>query len=394
MKRLAYILAIASLAVLTSCRETVFTPRPTIPLVYSILQDSSSRQGVVKSYRSKGPDGSIAIIGSPDETELLAKCLLAADYVNNIDGALKPDLLPDFAGEQIDLILDPVNTPYTGFIPRHTDALRATAVELSVLAMDTLCRLNPYSADKLKPKSCAKIILFSSSMMAEWGQFDVDTLIQLAGGSPLTISPVQALLEEALMDGDKVNIGVWASAKVAQSGVYESIHSNLHSGSSLRVLTPNSGNDTGSKFRSILGQYRKAGYPLPMHVLLLDEFGADIPGIMAEADSIRAGFSEEDLSMAKALAADFKVVEATSAISRCCYRMLRRENLFTHNIAYPKYSIYRTEKDHDGTIVLVDLSSKSLTPAPVPVPVPAPVQSDSLNASADNTHRLYVSDND
>ena len=385
MKRLVPILSTAVLALLLSCQETVFTPRPTIPLVYSILQDTSGLKGVVKSYRSQGPDGSIAIIGSPEETILLAESLLTADNVNNIDGSLRPDLLPDFAGEHFDLLLDPVNSPYDKFIPDNTQGLREAAVMVSVFGMDSLCRLNPYSPDNLRFKRGAKLLLYSSTYISEWGQFDVDTLIQLAGGAPLTLSPAQALLEEALIGKDNVNIGVWASAKVAESGVYEAVHSRMHSASVLKVMTPDeSGIDVRDRFRSILGQYRKAGFPLPMHVLLLDDFGADVSGIMAEADSIRVGFSEEDMAMAKVLAPDFRVVEAKSALSRSCYRMLRRENLFTHNIAYPSASLYRTERDHDGTMVLVELSDRYLPPS----------LADFMDEFAQTTRRFYVSDND
>ena len=381
MKRLSILLSIAAVAAFTSCRETVFTPRPTIPLVYSILQDTSGFKDVVRSFPMDGPNGSIAIIGSPEESILLAESLLTADFVNNIDGSLTPDHLPDFSGEHFDLLLDPVNTPYGGFIPENPDGLREATVRLSVFAMDTLCRLNPYSADNLKRKSGAKVLLLSSAYMSEWGQFDVDTLIQLAGGSPLTISPVQALLEEALIGGENVNIGVWASASVAESGVYESVHSGMRSASALKVLTPEL-KDEG--FRGILSQYRLSGSPMPMNVLLLDDFGASADSIMAEADSIRAGFSEEDLALAKVMAPDFRVVEATSALCRSCYRMMRKENLFTHNISYPEASLYRTEKDRAGNLVLVELSDRYMPPT----------WAEFMDAFAENTRRFYVSDND
>ena len=384
MKRLVYILSIAALAALTSCRETVFTPRPTIPLVYSILQDTASLK-VVKEYRSQGPVGSIALIGTPEETILLAERLLTADFVNNIDGSAKPDMLPDFSGEHFDLILDPVNAPYEQFLKEDMNGLREIAVGLSLFAIDTLCRLNPYNADNLKHKDGAKVLLFSSTLMSEYGQFDVDTLIQLAGGTPLTLSPVQALLEEALLNGENVNVGVWTSARVAKSGVYEAVHSNLRSASKIKVMAPDDEEaDLKGRFHSILMQYRNSGSPLPMHVLLLDDFEASAEEILAEADTIRTGLLEEEMAMAKVLAPDFKVVDVTTAISHSCYRLLRRENLFTHNIAYPGASLYRTEKDHDGTEVLVELSDLYL---------PSTL-AEFMDKYAQTTLRFYVSNND
>ncbi|MBP5637663.1 MAG: hypothetical protein J6X25_09165, partial [Bacteroidales bacterium] len=88
--------------------------------------------------------------------------------------------------------------------------------------------------------------------------------------------------------------------------------------------------------------------------------------------------------MAKVLAPDFRVVDVTTAISHSCYRMLRRENLFTHNISYPVASLYRTEKDHDGTMVLVELSPRYLPQS----------LDEFMDAFAVNLRRFYVSDND
>lgn len=383
MKRLSYILA-ALLPALAGCHETVFTPRPTIPLVYSIVQDSTGQSALVKSYGTLGEDGSIAIIGPSEETVILAESLLTADLVNNIDGSSRPDSLPDFSGEHFDLLLDPVNAPYEQFIGAGTDKLRENTVRLAVFAMDSLCRLNPYSPENLRKKSRAKILVFSSTAVSGWGQFDVDTLIQLSGGRPLTVSPVQALLAEALVGGDNVNLCVWASPLVAECGVYESAHAWLRGESTLKVFTPRVEGDLRARFRDILLQYRKSGAPLPVHSLLLDDFGASVPDIMAEADSIRAGFSEDDMALAKVLAPDFRIIEATEAISRYCYRLMRQENIFTHNIAYPSASLYRTELDHDGTMVLVELQDRYMPPT----------LADFLDAFAVKTRSFYVSDND
>ena len=383
MKRLAYILA-AALPALVACHETVTQPRPTIPLVYSVVQDSTGQSALVKSYGSIGADGSIALIGPSEETVMLAESMLTADWVNNIDGTSRPDSLPDFSGEHFDLILDPVNAPYEQYLDTDTDRLRENAVRLSLFGIDSLCRLNPYSPENLQKKSRAKVLVFSSSLVSGFGQFDVDTLIQLAGGKPLTVSPVQALLAEALVGGDNVNICVWASPKVAGSGVYENSHAWLRSSSTLKVFTPQVEGDLRSRFRDVLMQYRKSGAPLPVHYLLLDDFGASVSALMAEADSIRAGYSEDDMALAKVLAPDFRIIEATEAIDRYCYRLLRQENFFTHNIAYPTASLYRTEEDHDGTMVLVELQDRYMPPS----------LADFLDAFAEKTRSFYVSDND
>ena len=383
MKRLIPILSIAAALSLAACQETVFTPRPTIPLVYSILQDTSAAGHAVKDFVSEKGECSIAVIGAPEETILLAERMLTADFVNNIDGSSRPDSLPDFSGERIQLILDAVNSPYENFIGKDTDALRAAVVGLSVFAMDSTCRMNPFSPENMQPKQRSRVLVFSSSLISEFGKFDVDTLLQLSGARPHTLSPVQALLEEALTGGDNVNIGVWASPYVAGSRVYEAEHSRMGGASSIKVLNTAEEGLAGG-FRDILTQYRNSGAPLPMNVLLLDNFGMRADELMAEADSIRAGYWEDDMALSKVMAKDFRIVEATSAVSRSCYRMMRRENLFTHNIFYPKASLYRTEKERTGKTVLAVLSERYFTDSYI----------DFMDANAATTRSFYVPDID
>ena len=362
MKRLIPILAIGAAFTLAACQETVFTPRPTIPLVYSILQDTSAMGHVVKAYASEGHEGSIAIIGTPEETMLLAESMLTADFVNNIDGSSRPDALPDFSGENLDLILDAVNAPYGQFLPNKTDALRASMVRLSVFAMDSVSRVNPFSAESSRKKFRSKVIVYSSSLVSEYGQFDVDTLLQLAGAKHYTLSPVQALLEEALLGGDNVNIGVWASPEVAGSGVYEAVHGRLRNASTIKVISTEESDSVGLGFREFLARYRGTGRPpRPMNVLLLDGFGLGSEEIMKQVEFIRDGYSEDDIALGEVLAKDFRVIEAKDAINRSCYRLMRRENLFEHNIFYPRANLYRVEKDHGGHIVLAVLSERYFT---------------------------------
>lgn len=384
MKRLFYILSTCAALSLAACQETVYSPRPTIPLVYSILQDTSAMGHVVKAYVSEGQEGSIALIGEPAQTILLAESMLKADFVNNIDGSYRPDSLPDFSGEHLDLILDAVHSPYVRYIVKDTDALRNAVVGLSVSAMDSVCRINPFSPENMLRKSRAKVIVYSSSIISEYGQFDVDTLLQLAGAKPYTLSPVQALLDEALSKGgENLNIGVWASPVIASSGIYEAVHGRIGGTSTLKVMN-SAEEDLSSAFRDILAQYRSSGRPLPMHVLLLDDFDMRADVLMAQADSIRAGYSEEDMSLSKVLAKDFRVIEAKDAVCRSCYRLMRKENLFTHNISYPKASLYRTEKDRLGKDVLAILSERYFTDSYI----------EFMDANAPALREFYVPDND
>jgi len=278
-----------------------------------------------------------------------------------------------------------VNSPYEKLV-KNSDSLklRQAIVEEAMFAMDSVCRLNPYSPDNLKSKRQAKVLVFTSTWASQYGQFDVDTLISLSGGKPLTVSVAQALLEEALLGGDNVNLGVWATELVANSGLYQAQHALLRGNSKLQVMTPEAEGDLRARFRGIVRQYRNSGGSIPMHALLLDDPGASVQDLKAEVDSLRASFSEDDMALAKVLAPDFRIIESTEAVCRSCYRLMRNENIFTHDIKFPSATIYRTEMDHSGTMVLVELSDKYLPES----------LGEFMDAFALKTSSFYVSDND
>ena len=100
---------LALLLALVSCQERPVVLQDTIPYVKQIAVDTTGTFDLVRSYRTAGSKGSIAVIGEPEDASRLASFLLTADNVDNIDGRARPDRLLDFSGETFDVILDEYN---------------------------------------------------------------------------------------------------------------------------------------------------------------------------------------------------------------------------------------------------------------------------------------------
>src|SRR5574344_2756955 len=58
----------------------------------------------------------IGVIDASSEGFSVVEDLLVADYVDNITGALSPDGIPDFGGENFQFLADEANSPYRNYI--------------------------------------------------------------------------------------------------------------------------------------------------------------------------------------------------------------------------------------------------------------------------------------
>ena len=353
------LIGIAAAALVCACKPQVAPPRPTISLVEAIVADTSGVGRVARSAGHGAVQGSVALIGEPQDGILLARRFVAADRVDNIDGQARRDSLPDFAGEVFDVILDAYNAPYNHFFaegPNRVeglDSLRAAAVQNAVFAWDSTCFRSASDLESRLGKSRAKVLVFTSAAQAEYGLFDVDTLQQLTGGKSHLVSAMNVLLEEAFEGGAK-NLAVWTSRDTRVSGVWQHVFSQMaEPGTTLTVITPESALDIRTEFRDVLRQYRTTGRSLD--ALLIDSYATDQLPLLGEVTMIRRGGTDEDTALDKMLSPDFRVLDAGSSVVRSTYRLLRRENLFTHRIARPSARYYETGESPDGSPVLVEV---------------------------------------
>ena len=355
--RKSTILALAALwAGMTSCKQANLSPRPTIPLVYSILADTTGTAGLVASAGRAGEDFSIAIIGEPGDAIALARHFQYADRVDNISGKPSRDSLPDFAGERFDVILDAVNAPYGAYVSAQgMDSLREAAVNNAVFAWDSTCYRSATDKRPLLGKQRSSILIYTSSLQASYGVFDADTLQQLAGGKSRILSPVPLMLEKAL-EGGALNLAVWTDRASARSHTWETAFEKMkRPGASIAVICTDEALDIRTEFRQLLRQYRSLGKSLD--VLLLDTYRIAPAPLLSELELIRMAGTEEDALLDKLLSPAFSFIDPASVLLDNTYRILRDNHLFSHRIALPALMYYETATADDGSPILVEVAS-------------------------------------
>ena len=349
-----YIILILAAAVsLYSCRTKALPPRPTIPLVESIVKDTSSLARLVTMAGASGAEGSIAILGEPEEAVVLGRLFQSIDAVDNIDGREKRDSLQDFAGEQIDVILDVLNAPYSHYIPEGLDSLREAAVQGAMFAWDSTCFKYALGRDKLH-KSRAKILILSSPLHSAYGLFDVDTLKQLCSGQCFLATPVETTLKDAVNHG-ATDIAVWASREVCASGAYESAFKEMGAEGTVTSIAPEAALDIRTEFRNLLRQYRATGKQ--MDALILSNYSMDKRILEAELDLIRGAGTEEDQAFSRMLSPEFTIITPGASLTAAVYKYMRSGSLFTHRIALPAVRWFRTSESGDGDPVIVEVGT-------------------------------------
>ena len=342
---------------LASCQERQVPVRDTIPYVKQLAVDTAGTYSLLASYRSAGSVGSIAVIGEPEAAWQLSSRLLAADEVDNIDGKPRPDRLPDFAGESFDILMDQYNAPYTRMAASSPDSLREIAVRNAVISIDSVAYSNALDPMSRLRKSRAKVFVLANSLLAEYGQFDIDTLFKMAGREALILTPVEAMLETAAKAGCR-SVAVWAPQEARSA--YE------HAAQAYPQMTVTVVSTTGNgmlrpAFRDMLRIFRSLKPKETLDAVLLDSFTADLDELAAEQEHIHRQITEEDMAFDRIMTPHFQFIKPNACLTSALYRLLRERNLFTHDIAYPAVRYYQTEENRDGEYVPVEVSAEYIS---------------------------------
>ena len=370
MIRMKHILTVLALLVaFASCNERPTVVRDTIPYVKQLAADTTGTFRLVRTYRSAGSKGSIAVIGEPEAAAQLASVLLAADLVDNIDGRAVPDRLPDFAGETFDILMDLYNAPYIRLAGSSPDSLREVAVRNAVIAVDTVAYSNASDPRSRLSKTRAKVFVLANSLLSEYGKFDVDTLFKMAGREAIILTPVEAMLQEAARTGCK-SVAVWAPAEARSA--YENAAKKLTPQLEVTVVSTTGNGILRPAFRDMLGIYRSLKPNGSLDAVLLDSFTASVEELNAEKEHIHRQITEQDMAFDRILTPHFRFIEPTAALTGALYRLLRERNLFTHDIAYPAVRYYQTEENLDGEFVPVEVSAAYLSAQTKPEPAYVP----------------------
>lgn len=370
MTRIKHILGVlALLLTFASCNKRPVVVRDTIPYVKQLAADTTGAFRLVRTYRSAGTKGSIAVIGEPEAAARLASFLLAADQVDNIDGRPVPDRLPDFAGESFDILLDLYNAPYVRMAGSSPDSLREVTVRNVVNAVDTVAFSNALDPRSRLTKARSKVFVLANSLLSEYGTFDVDTLFKMAGREPIILTSVEAMLQEAARTGCK-SVAVWAPAEARSA--YENAAKVLTPNLDVTVVSTTGNGVLRPAFRDMLRIYRSLKPGGNLDAVLLDSFTASLEELNAEKEHIHRQITEEDMAFDRILMPRFRFIEPNTSLTGALYRLLREKNLFTHDIAYPSVRYYQTEENPDGEFVPVEVSAAYLSAQTKPEPAYVP----------------------
>ena len=323
---------------LLSCAERPVVSFVPVPLVSGLMADTTvAAWSPLAGFDAEDPRGSIAVIGAPERVSRMMGYMLLQDSFDNIDGRLLSDGLPDFSGETLAAYRDSAYVPYHAFLQEGREVqLREATVRMVLAALDTVYNRNDFDHENLLPKQRTKMLVLASPYLARYGSHDLAVLFGDAKADiPVITVPgaLRAHLERA--HAYPCNVGVLAGRQMAVSSVYpEELE-----GCAVTVLSPVEESPETELLR-FLDMYSDAGNTLPLNALLVDEPNVHPDSLRATLARIRRSDTEEMLQYGRLIAPDFEVVDAVACTAAECYRVLRRRNLFTHDIAYPRAEFY------------------------------------------------------
>ncbi|MBQ1619234.1 MAG: hypothetical protein II095_06875 [Bacteroidales bacterium] len=335
-----YLIA-SALLLLTACSGKVQIGKPTIPYVREIISDHSLPQHALASgYKPQG-DAAIYLVGPSEQCIPLLKAFMQSDIYDNVDGRSSNDGLADFAGETICTVSDIANSPYAKFLAEgREDALREVTVRNVLATMDTLCRIGEHDQTGMGRKPASKVVVLPSPYASEFGLYDVDTLFNALGCGLHVVSPLRVMMDRVFSGrkGDAM-VGVISTRDNVASGGYSSFVQEVSARHSLTgsdcVVFP-SDTSGADPLVSFLNSYMAAGYTRPLDALLVDDYDIDPDAVAVSLSLLTDPSGDLSLTYGNLLARDFMLLDARRAAVEECYRILRSNNLFTHNIAQPK----------------------------------------------------------
>ena len=359
VRRAALPLLLPLLLLAASCDRQTEEARPTIPLVREILSDRADYRALVLRAAAPKPASDIAIIGSEFACERLAEQFCFRDEQDNVDARRHGDGLPDFAGETFVCIEDA--RPYASVLEENgEEELRRQTVLRVLAALDTTVHISPYDVDGLSTKDRSKMVVLADPYLAEYGGFDVDTLLRSTGCAVPVISPVERMIGRAFEKSGRgdPSVAILCAPQFAGSGIYERIFARMAGERGLQgascVVSGVERKD--SLLRRFLRGYLEGGQARPLDAVLIDDLSVNPDSLKFELAEIVSVMNESSMTYGRLIPRDFFFLNAFEEVADCAHDFLRDHNLFTHNIAMPRISVYRPAKHpdaDDGSIILI-----------------------------------------
>ena len=362
-RRAALPLSLLALLVLSAaCRRQVVETHPTIPLVREILADKSGPRMQMLRDQQPRPVSDIAIIGPEFACDRLAEQFSFRDLQDNVDARFIPDGLPDFSGETFACIEDTLS--YDALLSAgQPEEMRRQTVLRVLAALDTVVHISPYDLDGLASKPSAKMVILTDPFLAEYGGFDVDTLLRSSGCAIPVISPIELMIDRAFEQGGRwdLSVGVIGDSRYDGSDIYNRIFSRkaAERGAKGATCVAFSVAERDSVLHRFLRLYGAAGHVKPLDAILIDDLSVQADSLKNELAEIVSVMNESSMTYGRMFSRNFVFLNSFDTVAERCYAFLRENNLFTHNIAKPQVSVYRPVRkpqSDDGSIILIPAS--------------------------------------
>ena len=177
-----------------------------------------------KDQRSQLP---IGVFDSGTGGLTVLEVILSADYLDNIDGDLEPDGIPDFRGEDFQYLADQANMPYGTYSSEgKADYLRELAVKDALFLLgDKYYNLSSDRTPKGSKQKC-KILVIACNTATAYGLGDISKMLEASGTGVRVIgvinAGVNATFEDILASAerDSLSIGVMATIGTIDSDAY------------------------------------------------------------------------------------------------------------------------------------------------------------------------------
>ncbi len=324
---------------LVSCRRTAVERRPTIPYVRTILASKNGPElAVLKRCAAPCVTDDISVIGPVGVCERFSERFVLYDRRDNVDGRYSSDGLPDFAGESLVCIEDDVLAAVPSDSAGIAD-LREKTVREVLCALDTALHISPYDLEGLSSKKSSKMIVLAGANISRYGLFDADTLFRSSGCGITLFSPLNLALDKVLASERRLlNVGIIYDSSVSSGEIYQEIFAlraaeTGHAGS-LCYAMPSEGCD--SLMHSLVRSYLETGHGSALDAVIVDDLSVDVESLKNELAGMVSIMNESSMTYGRLISKDFTVVDSFDETAVALYEMLRKHNLFTHNIAKPQ----------------------------------------------------------
>lgn len=342
------------LAAVSACNMQELEQKPTVQYVREILADRNSPEMVLLKRNSfpRAADD-ICLIGSGGSCAAYAALLSGSDIVDNVDASAGMDGLPDYAGETLSCIERDLD--YRAYIQQgRTHELRTRCVREALGAIDTLAHISLYDTYGLGTKRAAKIIIFADAANAEYGKFDVDSLFASSGCQVRTIAPIDEAIDKAFAEhpGKPLRLGIFGSLENCGLGIYQERFRERAAifapGSECTVFATDTVRSRERLLREFIDFRLGSGaMRAPVDAIIVDDYSASGDELRLELADILSVMNESSMTYGQSIAGNFEFYDTREVAASVCYSILRKENLFTHNISLPQAVTYRVAETPD-----------------------------------------------